>query len=903
MDRPAKKGLGGLADLALTFHQTQAQEGEIEKQTKILSDPAIDQKTRNMALFDRGFAYLLAEKNELAVADFTTLVESGQETEEEHAETLYNRARAFWHLNELARERDDLLAVTRLSAAPADLVARAHVQLGYSFGELEDAEQEAFHYNAAYEIEGASAEVRYDAKIRLARAYNAQSRFEDSEQILTALLAHEDIPPAQHVEALYYSAIVFDRLERPAEAILSYTAIIRLPEANNFDRSEAYYWRGHLYDRLERHEEAIRDFSAILRMEGLDPWTFTRTLYSRSSAYERLERTQEEIADLTRLIEFRYEPLDQRVEQYRVRAYSRRGYALKGSEQIDAALADFDYVLSQPEITPFQKADTLIDRGSTLAMADRFDEALGDLNKLLAMTDLPAESAAGLRSDALWYKALVLADMNRLAEALETLTELLAIDDTAPGLHLKALNRRGYHYYQLNRLDEAQADFQTVFEHAEATTGQRAYALTFFAEIDIDQGKPSQAREALTRVEQIDDIPDNHRARVCLLQGKAFEQEDEHTSAIEAYSRGLAFADVTPYTRSNLFEARADAYLVLEQEEAVITDYESALAVADLDSETFTSTLYSFGNAYYSLKKYDKAQACYRQTIDSPDIWPDLLHKALYAHALCYDRLEQYDQAVAEYHKLIAREDIVDEQEAEYLYSLAHTYGKAKDYEQSNTEYQKVIDHPATDPILKAKSIINSGIDFNRQFLGDQALARFAEVLAHNQGPDGWFARTHYQIASCYYYLGDFKRVIEEIEIVHAQEHIEDVDYAESFFFYGVALASQGRFEEALAQHEKTLTLEYEDVDEQAEVFLFRGITYKLMQKWDEALADYAQAIEIAKPDSYQHAVALRHQGEVLLRQGQKEAALKSLQTALAFDKLSPRDTSEANALLQELEG
>lgn len=901
MDRPAKKGLSALADLALTFHQTQSQQGEIEKQTKILSDPAIDQKTRNAALFDRGYAYLLAEKDDLAVADFTTLIESGQESEEEHAETLYNRARAYWNLQDLPRERDDLLAITQVPGAPAELKSRAHIQLGYSFGELKEPEQEAFHYNAAYEVAGAPADVRYDAKIRLARAYNAQAHYEQTEQLLSWLLSQQDVPHAQRIEALHSYSVALDHLDRPEDAILNYTTIIRMPEANNFDRSEAYYWRGHLFDYVDRYEEAVRDFSAVLRMEGIDPGTMARALFARGCVYGKQERTDDELADFTRLIELHCEPLDPRVEHYRIRAYARRGYALKQSERPEEAIADFDIVLADENLTPYQTADALIDRGSALAMAERYGQAIDDFNAVLAITNIPPDSASSLVSDALWYKSLVLADINQLQESVEVQTELLALTDITLALRLKTLNRRGYHYYRLGQPTDAQTDFQFVFEHAEASDWQRAYALTFFAEICIDQGNAPEALEHLKRAAQVEEIPNNQRARICWFEGQALAIQQQHQSAIESFTRGLDYEDVTPYMQHSLLEDRAASYLAIGQDLQAIADFDAAGSVPGIDGETIAGTYYSCGNAYYSLKQYDTAQQQYAQVLASDEASPELEILALYAHALCHDRTERYTAAIEEYRQLVQREDVVGEQEADFLYALANTYSKAKQYDQSEAIYQSVIDHDAADPILQAKVLINSGVDFGLQFRFEEALARFTEVLAHNQGPEGWCARAHCNKASCYYHIGQFERVIEETEVALAEEHIEDNDYAESFFFYGTALAYLGRFDEALAQHEKTLTLEYDDIDEQAEVFLFRGITYKLMQKWDEALADFRRGIDIAKENSFQHAVGLRHQGEVLLRQGKPEEAAKALNAALALEKLSPRDTKEAQALLRKI--
>ncbi|PQO42597.1 tetratricopeptide repeat protein [Blastopirellula marina] len=901
MDRPVKKGLGALADLALTFHQTQSQQGEIEKQTKILTDPAIDQKTRNAALFDRGYAYLLAEKDDLAVADFTTLIETGQETEEEHAETLYNRARAYWNLQDLPREREDLLAITQLADAPADLKSRAHIQLGYSFGELKEPEQEAFHYNAAYEVDGAPADVRYDAKIRLARAFNTQARYEQTEQLLSWLLSQEDVPHAQRIEALHSYSVALDHMDRPEDAILNYTTIIRMPEANNFDRSEAYYWRGHLLDYIERHEEAVRDFSAVLRMEGLDPWTTARALFARGCVNGKRERADEELADFTRLIELRYEPLDPRVEHYRIRAYARRGYALKQLERPEEAIADFNIVLADKNLTPYQTADALIDRGSALAMAERYSQAIDDFNAVLALADLPAESASSLVSDALWYKSLVLADLNQLNESIEVQTELLALPDISIALRLRTLNRRGYHYYRTGQPSEAQADFQFVFEHAEASAWQRSYALTFFAEICIDQGNAPLAIEHLKQAAQVEEVPTNQRARICWFEGQALALEQQHHAAIDSFTRGLAYEDVTPYMQHSLREDRAASYLALRQEQQAIADYDAAVAIDGLDGETIAGTYYSCGNAYYTLKQYETAQQHYAKVLASDEVSPELEILALYAHALCHDRTKNYAEAVEEYRQLVQRDDVVGEQEADFLYALANTHSKAKQYAQSEAIYQAVIDHEATDPVLKAKAIINSGVDFELQFRFDEALARFTEVLQHNAGPEGWRARAHCNRASCYYHLGQFELVVQETELALAEEQIEDNDYAESFFFYGTALAYLGRFDEALAQHEKTLDLEYDDVDEQAEVYLFRGITYKRMQKWDEALADFRQGIAIAKENSFQHAVGLRHLGEVLLRQGMPVEAAKALYAALALEKLSPRDTEEAQALLREI--
>jgi Flp pilus assembly protein TadD len=95
-----------------------------------------------------------------------------------------------------------------------------------------------------------------------------------------------------------------------------------------------------------------------------------------------------------------------------------------------------------------------------------------------------------------------------------------------------------------------------------------------------------------------------------------------------------------------------------------------------------------------------------------------------------------------------------------------------------------------------------------------------------------------------------------------------------------VAFAALGRFEEALADHDRVIALQPASAD----AHNLRGDCLHVLQRRDEALASYQRAVEL-NPD---HAAAHLGRADVLNEQGRHEAAAESYAAAVALNPANP---------------
>jgi lipoprotein NlpI len=159
----------------------------------------------------------------------------------------------------------------------------------------------------------------------------------------------------------------------PSERALACTTLITSGRLTGRPLGAAYVGRGQAQAARNELTAAVDDFSQALK---IDPEA-SDALYSRGAAYALIGRDDLALADFALLLKL--VPGDPDTLYYRAQIYARQG-------KYEAAVSDLGAVLAKTE-----DFESRLQRAGFLIMLDRPDDALADLDKLVAATpDAPA---------------------------------------------------------------------------------------------------------------------------------------------------------------------------------------------------------------------------------------------------------------------------------------------------------------------------------------------------------------------------------------------------------------------------------------------------------------------------------------------------------------------------------
>jgi len=233
---------------------------------------------------------------------------------------------------------------------------------------------------------------------------------------------------------------------------------------------------------------------------------------------------------------------------------------------------------------------------------------------------------------------------------------------------------------------------------------------------------------------------------------------------------------------------------------------------------------------------------------------------------------------------------LTDEQRLE----KANAYrAKQPTYYQGSRYRQEMFDTliamaPRHGDFYRAKSITHTKIgDYHLAFpLLEKAAALDPETLYYY----AWVLINNYH---------DFPRALKRLE-EYDQLTPNQMDYAwgqNVHHLKGIAHKQMGNYEAAI--REFTTCLEKEGL-EQADVYtiVYRGITFLRMGAYDKAIADF----DLALSDYQRCTMAHFYKGEALLKQGNRSAALESLEAARALLKQGIKKTDPYKDVFDEIQ-
>jgi len=276
---------------------------------------------------------------------------------------------------------------------------------------------------------------------------------------------------------------------------------------------------------------------------------------------------------------------------------------------------------ADPELQP-AAADELNQRGNALRQLGRYEEALANYDRALA-----------LRADydaARYNRGSVLLELKRPDEALACLDQVL---DRNPN-DAEALSVRGNTLRDLGRLEEALASYERALAVEPAAVPTLVNRGNVLMELDRREEAVMSYDRALARA------PDNVGA--VLGRGDALLELKHPEAALASYERALGMRPNDILTQYRL----ANVLLGLNRPEEALAAYNQALAIAP----PVAGGLNNRGNALRQLRRYDEALASYERALA---LDPSYAEAALNRGNVLHD-LQRPQEALASYERALA---------------------------------------------------------------------------------------------------------------------------------------------------------------------------------------------------------------------------------------------------------
>lgn len=340
-----------------------------------------------------------------------------------------------------------------------------------------------------------------------------------------------------------------------------------------------------------------------------------------------------------------------------------------------------------------------------------------------------------------------------------------------------------------------------------------------------------------------------------------FRNEDALAAANEALSLNADH----PFA----YEQRGVAHSQLGQAEQALADYNRALEINPVNEDAY---LYR-GGVYKQLQQPQKALADYDRALEiDPEYYGVYL-----VRALTHWHLEQSDRAFADLETAIALEP-----ELPIAYSTrGNLYREAGENERAIADYTQAIQVAPQ----YSEAYQGRGIAYTRVGNYEQAITDFTRALDLEP-----------EFANAYFFRAEFPEYLRHLSVREQFEH-------DSYYFRGYAYLNLQKFESAIADFTKAISINPED----GTSYPFRGLAYRFSGKLEQALTDYSRAIELNKKygdrSNSMQAVNYSHRGDVYLQLQDYERAAFDFTQAIQLapeDLSSYRNRGKAYVALQE---
>ena len=286
-----ESGDGFKGTLAMTLCSeidSKISDGDFETAEKLIkelefADPSsaksasIDQATARLR---RGVKYHQQGDFELALSDYSAVVEMSGASVELRAKALFNRGVAYGKQGDFERELSDYSAVVEMPDAPVEMRANTLFRRGLTNERQGDIERALSDLSAVVEMANVPMELRARALCFRGFTYGRQRDFERELADYSAVVEMPDAPVDQRALALSIRGISYEQQGEIDRALMDYSAVIAMPDAPVNDRASARFARAVANRRTKHFKESVADFEAFVAIPSISPKQRTEGLFA-----------------------------------------------------------------------------------------------------------------------------------------------------------------------------------------------------------------------------------------------------------------------------------------------------------------------------------------------------------------------------------------------------------------------------------------------------------------------------------------------------------------------------------------------------------------------------------------------------------------------------------------------
>jgi tetratricopeptide (TPR) repeat protein len=239
----------------------------------------------------------------------------------------------------------DFTAVVEMRDAPMELRAWALVLRGVTYGKHGEIERALMDYSAVIGMTAAPVHQRTMALFNRGVAYRQQGDFERALSDISAVVEMRDAPVDQRARALINRGFTYGQQGDIERNLSDYSAVVEMPDAPVDQRAIALFNRGVTYHQRGDFERALSDYSAVVEMPDAPVEPRARALVNRGVMYGEQGDIELAISDYSAVIALTDAPMDERAM-----AFFNRGVANRSNKHFLESEADFEAVLAIPSI-------------------------------------------------------------------------------------------------------------------------------------------------------------------------------------------------------------------------------------------------------------------------------------------------------------------------------------------------------------------------------------------------------------------------------------------------------------------------------------------------------------------------------------------------------------------------
>ncbi len=401
-----------------------------------------------------------------------------------------------------------------------------------------------------------------DLKFKLAKAYYACQKTEESYKILSEIEQNDQLSSEMYV---LLCKVLYDSGKKD----LSYTTAIKAYELYPQDYNIIFY-KACMLDEYEKYEEAIKYYEKAIELKPDDAIAYSNKAY----ALNKLKRYSEALESANQAI---------RIDSYMAHAFKNKAEALLGLELYNECLSACEEALS---IFVFL-TDVYVIKMKLYSRVGQFDEALDVFNK--AMDN-------GLKESRLFIqKANVLRLTEKYDEAINFCDQAIELNENEKDVYYY----KGLCYFNKEKYKEAIECFETSIQRNDNISSSYFYKI-------LSLLNSSEQKEAMRDLQNVISLRLENLDRFYELKGDVFVHQTKYNEALDEYKKAI---EINPSNSSYYYSMGYNLNNLGKYDEAL--EYLNKAIELDPSVANYyickSHSLFSLGNFKDCIEECDKA--------------------------------------------------------------------------------------------------------------------------------------------------------------------------------------------------------------------------------------------------------------------------------------------------------